>query len=173
MAEVETLYSARQLADELGITLQMLSKYAQAYTKLSKQQIMKQGREGRHFTLEQREVIKNARDMVRINTGVTVEAAMRRALVFDAVPVGVELGSNGAAVDLAALTEAFRAALRDEVTGPLVKEIQGLKAEIAQLKQGRELNPAREKIISEQAQSHGLIVRVALWVEQRFRGTKS
>lgn len=171
MAEVEMLYSARQLADELGITLQMLSKYAQAYSKLTKQQIMKQGRNGRHFTPDQREVIKNARDMVRSQTGLTVEDALKRALVFDPAPLEVESGTVEAAVDLAALEVAFRAALRDEVTTPLIAEIQGLKAEIADLKQGRDLKLSREKEnTSVEVENHGPVVRLALWIEQRFRG---
>ncbi len=128
------LISARQLADTLGITAQMLSKYVQAYTKLTKQQIMKQGRNGRHFNAQQVEVIKNARDMVRSNTGVTVDDAMKRALMFDPVPAAVELGTPGAPVDLAQLDGLLRAALRDEVTTPLIAEMQVLRTEIAELR---------------------------------------
>ncbi len=173
MAEIETLYSARQLANELGLTLQMLSIYAKAYTQLTKQQIGKKGRLGRHFTEAQREVIKNAREMVQQNTGITVDEAMRKALVFDAAAIEVPTGLEGAQVDLTALKTAFSEALRQEVTLPLVAEIQALRLEVQELKQGRELlQPAAE--IKNPAEStdrqHGILARAAIWLEQRIRG---
>jgi cell division protein FtsB len=160
MAEVEMLYSARQLSDELDITLQMLSKYAQAYTKLTKRQIKKQGRDGRHFTSEQREVIKNARDAVRSQTGTTVENAMKRALMLDAVPLEVN-SWNGTQLDLEALKTVFSEALRQEVTLPLVAEMKALRQEVAELKQGRLegieqiAQPAKNEV------QDGIIVRLA------------
>jgi hypothetical protein len=167
MAETEMLYSARQLSDELEITLQMLSKYAQAYTKLTKQQIKKQGREGRHFTPEQREVIKNARDMVRNQTGTTVEEAMKRALVFDSAALEVESWGDTTGFDL----DRLKQALNEAVTAPLIGEIQALRDEVAELKSLPQINssapveqspPAAEK-------HHGPLVRFSIWLESLLR----
>jgi hypothetical protein len=168
MTETEMLYSARQLSDELEITLQMLSKYAQAYTKLTKRQIKKQGRDGRHFTAEQREVIKNARDLVRTQTGTTVEDAMKRALVFDSAALEVESWGDTTGFDL----DRLKQALNEAVTAPLIGEIQALRNEVQELKQGRELSqPAAE--IKNSAESidrrHGLLVRLAMRVESLLR----
>jgi DNA-binding transcriptional regulator YhcF (GntR family) len=172
MAETETLYSARQLADELGLTLQMLSKYAQAYTKLTKRQIKKQGRDGRHFTAEQREVIKNARDAVRSQTGVTVEEAMKRALMFDAVPLEVNSWADSPALDI----DRLKQALNEAVTLPLVAEIQALREEVAELRV-RELsqpaaeikNPAEVEWSPPAEDKNGLLVRLAIRVEKMLR----
>lgn len=177
MAQTEQVYSARQLAGELGITLQMLSIYAKAYTKLTKQQISKQGRLGRHFTAAQREVIKNAREMVQQNTGITVDEAMRRALLFDADSLEAPVQVNGAQVDLAALKTAFSEALRQEVTAPLVAEIKALRQEVEDLKQGRELpsshNPAPEiknaAPVGTGNRPHSLLVQVVLKIESWVR----
>ncbi len=165
MAETETLYSARQLADELGLTLQMLSIYAKCYSQMTKQQISKKGRLGRHFTEAQREVIKNAREMVQQNTGITVDEAMRKALVFDSDAIEAPIGTVGAQVDLAALRTVFSEALRDEVTAPLVAEIKALRQEVAELKQGR-LEPI-EQIAqpSNNAVQNGVFVQLAKRLE--------
>ncbi len=169
MAETEMLYSARQLSDELEITLQMLSKYAQAYTKLTKRQIKKQGRDGRHFTPEQREVIKNARDMVRNQTGTTVEDAMKRALVFDSAALEVESWGDTTGFDL----DRLKQALNEAVTAPLIGEIQALRDEVAELKQGRELekeNPAPvEQSPPVEDKHHGPLVKFSIWLESLLR----
>jgi FtsZ-binding cell division protein ZapB len=177
MAETETLYSARQLADELGLTLQMLSIYAKCYSQKTKQQISKKGRLGRHFTEAQREVIKNAREMVQQNTGITVDEAMRKALVFDAAAIETPTGlEEGTQVDLDRLKTAFSEALRQEVTLPLVAEIQALRLEVAELKQDKNLQPPpqiknRHEVEAIADRQHSLLVRLALWLEQRFRSS--
>ena len=165
MSEAETLYSARQLSDELEITLQMLSKYAQAYTKLTKRQISKKGRDGRHFTSEQREVIKNAREMVRSNTGVTVEDAIKRALIFDLEPLEVETWGDSSGIDL----ERLKTALSESVTAPIVTEMQILRTEISALR--AESQPRVEIPTTKEGdeQEHGLLVRLAIRIERIFR----
>ncbi len=160
MAETEMLYSARQLSDELEITLQMLSKYAQAYTKLTKQQIKKQGREGRHFTREQREVIKNARDMVRSQTGTTVEDAIKRALVFDSAALEVESWGDTTGFDL----DRLKQALNESVTAPLIAEIQALRDEVAELRQ-----TTGTKSLETDRLDHGPVARFGLWLERLLR----
>ncbi len=155
------LYSARQLSDELEITLQMLSKYAQAYTKLTKQQIKKQGREGRHFTREQREVIKNARDMVRSQTGTTVEDAIKRALVFDSAALEVESWGDTTGFDL----DRLKQALNESVTAPLIAEIQALRDEVAELRQ----TTGTKSLENSDRVEHGPITRFVSWLERLLR----
>jgi hypothetical protein len=163
MAEVEMLFSARHLSDELGITLQMLSKYAQTYTKLTKRQIKKQGRDGRHFTSEQREVIKNARDMVRTQTGMTVDEAMKRALVFESAALEVESWGDTTGFDL----DRLKQALNESVTLPLVAELQELRAEVRVLQEQRQ--PKQIEQITQSAKNDvqdGLLVRLAKRLEK-------
>ncbi len=156
------LYSARQLSDELGITLQMLSKYAQAYTKLTKRQIKKQGRDGRHFTAEQREVIKNARDAVRSQTGTTVEEAMKRALMLDSAPLEVDSWGDTTGFDL----DRLKQALNEAVTAPLIAEIQALRVEIETLKQ-RQPEPIEQTVQPMTNKDvDGVLVRLAKRLEK-------
>jgi hypothetical protein len=170
MGEIEMLFSARQLSDELGITLQMLSKYAQAYTKLTKRQIKKQGRDGRHFTAEQREVIKNARDAVRSQTGTTVEEAMKRALMLDSVPLEVDSWGDTTGFDL----DRLKQALNESVTAPLTGEIQALRLEVAELK-GRELSHPAAEIknstgpANEDKRQHSVLIRLLIRLESFLR----
>ncbi len=169
------LVSARQLSEELGLTLQMLSVYAKCYTKMTKQQIKKQGRLGRHFTPAQREIIKNAREMVQQNSGVTVEDAMRKALVFDADALEPQAQGIGAGVDLAALKTAFGEALRQEVTAPLVAEIQALRREVEELKL-RQLEPTKKiEQAPENDVQNSLFVKLAKrlekWVRAGYHGS--
>jgi hypothetical protein len=167
MAEVEMLFSARQLSDELGITLQMLSKYAQAYTKLTKQQIKKQGREGRHFTAAQREVIKNARDLVRSKTGTTVEDAMKRALVFDSAALEVESWGDTAGFDL----DRLKQALNEAVTAPLLSELQSIRGELEVMRhennelRGKNLRPVEQSPPAAVDRQHGILVKLAMRLE--------
>jgi hypothetical protein len=131
---------------------------------MTKQQISKKGRLGRHFTQTQREIIKNAREMVQQNTGMTVEEAMRRALVFDAKALEPQVQSVEVGVDLAALKTAFGESLRQEVTAPLVEELKALRGEVEALRQDRQLESP--KVEPEPQQEHGLLVRIAMKIER-------
>lgn len=147
----------------------MLSVYAKCYSQLMKTQISKQGRLGRHFTEAQRQVIRNAREMVQNNTGITVDEAMRKALVFDADSVEAPVQVSGSQLDLAGLKAAFSEALRQEVTAPLVAELKALRAEVETLKQGQQkpteqiLQPAKSEV------QEGIIVRLAKRFEALLR----
>lgn len=172
MSKPETLYSARQLADELGITLQMLSIYAKSYQQVSKTQISKVGRLGRHFSEPQRQIIKNAREMVSLNTGVTVEEAMRKALVFDATAVEAPIRVDSATIGLEGLKTLLSESLRQEVAVPLIAEIKLLRAEVADLKQPNPLAKLNNPVSQEdmlQVSKPGVLVRFAVWFEGLLR----
>lgn len=169
MSQTEQVYSARQLADELGFTLQMLSVYAKTYTQMTKQQISKQGRLGRHFSEAQRQVIKNAREMVQTGSGVTVDEAMRKALIFDSDAIETPALATAAPLDLERLKTLLSEALRDEIATPLIGEIQALRLEVQELKQGQDLQPPPQIKIPAEDKQHGLLVRLALKIESWVR----
>jgi hypothetical protein len=54
----------------------------------------------------------------------------------------------------------------------LIGEIQALRLEVAELKQGRELEKENSAEVENSApgENHGPVVRLALWLERRFRG---
>ncbi len=170
MSQAEQIYNARQLADELEITLQMLSIYAKAYTQMTKQQIGKKGRLGRHFTEAQRQVIKNAREMVQQNTGVTVEEAMRKALLFDADALEPRLQIEGATIDL----ERLKQALSEAVTAPLLSELQSIRGELEVMRhenkelRGKNLRPV-EELAAVEDKHHGPLVKFSIWLESLLR----
>lgn len=148
----EKLIGAAELADKLDITLQMLSVYVKAYTKVSKTQIKKVGRKGRHFNPLQVEILTNAREMVRSNTGVSVDTAVRRALVFDSEV----LESAAEGIETRRGDAVLLKALRAEVAAPIVEELQALRRDIAELKEAQMVKvqekPVEEQIIEKPVQ---------------------
>jgi hypothetical protein len=146
----------------------MAGKYFQALEKITNTKIKKHGREGRQFDSPTRDVLLTAREIVRSNSGVTVENAVRRALSLSQVPLENEVLSVGTEIDFLR----FKTLLSEAITAPLREELKEIKVELAALRadnqalrQGRELaDPAKAKT------HHSLLVRFALWVEQRFRG---
>ncbi len=76
-----------------------------------------------------------------LQSGVSVEE-------LEMEPIGRQTGSD----------VATRQALHQ-----LLEEVQALRREVAELRQREETPPKKEP-------KHGLLVRFALWVEQRFRG---
>ncbi len=186
------LYTARQVTESLDCSPQMAGKYFQALEKITKTKIKTHGRQGRQFDSMTRDVLVSARDIVRSNNGVTVEDAVKRALSLSQVPVAVDLGIANPAVDLAAVDSTLRTALKDEVTTPLITEMQALRAEIAALRGevrgNRQTTSTRPVVFGAEEwatdlleaprqienpgreENHGYLVRFALWVEQRIRG---
>jgi hypothetical protein len=174
MSEPEMLYSARQVTESLECSPQMAGRYFQALEKITNTKIKKHGRDGRQFDEPTRAVLLAARDIVRSHSGVTVEDAVRRALNLSQMPLENEVFGSGTEIDLqrfkTVLSEAITAPLRDELRDNR-KQLEDIKAELAALRadnqalrQGRELpNPVKD------ATHHGLLVRVALWVERHFR----
>jgi hypothetical protein len=68
--------------------------------------------------------------------------------------------------------ETPQTALRQPTEGALqvlIAEIQALRREVAELRQERQLEPAT-KAEPKEREKHGVFVRFALWIEERFRG---
>lgn len=175
MGESEMLYSARQVTESLDCSPQMAGRYFQALEKITKTKIKTHGRDGRQFDSPTRDVLLTAREIVRSQNGVTVEDAVRRALSLSQVPVETELWQGATDIDLLRL----RTLLSESITEPLKDEIRALRLEVQELKQGRDFTQPAPKIensgkVENQAdRQHGLLVRLALWIEQRVRGSNS
>ena len=185
MAESEMLYTARQVTESLSCSPQMAGKYFQALEKITKTKIKTHGREGRQFDGPTRDVLLEARNIVRSNNGITVEDAVRRALRLSQEPLETEVWGSATEIDL----ERLKTLLSEAITEPLRDDLKDIRAELAELKQGRELvqsgNPAAQMENSAPVEGsapasveagdrqHGILARAAIWIEQKFRGGNS
>lgn len=165
------LYSARQVTEALGCSSQMAGKYFQAFEKVTREKIKTQGRDGRQFSREQRDVLLHARNIVRSDSSMTVLEAVKRAVGVSAVPVDlVTTDKPGLSLD------ALRTAL-GEAQQPLLNEVRALRQDLARLaapaQQGAGTDETRSR--EEQGDDHargGLLVRAATRLEgwlKRFR----
>ncbi len=162
------LYTARQVTEALDCSPQMAGKYFQALEKITNTKIKKHGREGRQFDGPTRDVLLTAREIVRSNSGVTVEDAVRRALSLSQVPLANEVLSVGTEIDFlrfkTLLSEAITAPLRDELK-EIKTELAALRADNQALRQDRELaDPAKAET------QHSPLIRLLIRLESFLRG---
>lgn len=167
MSESQVLYSARQVTEALDCSPQMAGKYFQALEKITKTKIKTHGRDGRQFDSSKRDVLVSARDIVRSNNGVTVEDAVRRALSLSQIPIEAELSTITPGLQTQQLIDALRLSQQ-----PLLDELRDIKQEIQALRTtDTELQQPQTTTTSPSAKEeiqHGPLVRLALWLEQRF-----
>lgn len=126
-------YSAGDTAQQLGVSVNMLRRYAKALEALQgKEAVHIDPQRGRQYTQDQLDILKAARDYVSVNRGSSVEDALRAALGMD----GVVVRSPTPAPSEMALREAVEVAVRvalTEVVAPLEREIDGLRRQIERL----------------------------------------
>jgi hypothetical protein len=111
--------------------------------------------------------------MVQNNTGMTVDEAMRKALVFDSAALELPALAAAGPLDLESLKAVLSEALRDEIATPLIAEMQALRDEVAGLRESRQTDSPAPKIESPAESTdrqHGLLIRLLIRLEQRFRG---
>jgi regulator of replication initiation timing len=166
MSESQVFYSARQVTEALDCSPQMAGKYFQAFEKITKTKIKTHGRDGRQFDSPTRDVLVVSRDIVRSNNGVTVEDAVRRALSLSQIPLEVELSTNTQGLQAQQLIDALRASQE-----PLLNELRDIKLELQALRardtELKQPQTTQEKTPSAREETeHGLLVRLALWVER-------
>ena len=178
----EHLYSTREVASELGLGAAMLRRYASTYEAVSGDEITVHRRDGRLFTEAQVKVLSQARALV-MQTSVDVETAVKQALdkPLQAAPVALAQSSApGSDTLIAALTAAQR-----EANAPLLGELRGIRELLERLEttgqsnqlvepetaaQIAQLDKVEEKAHeTAETSKHGLIVRVALWLERALR----
>ncbi len=177
----ETLYSAREVATELGLGAAMLRRYASTYETVSGDAITVHRRDGRLFTEEQVKVLVQARALV-MQTSVDVETAVKQALdkPLQVAPVALAQSSaQGSDALIAALTAAQR-----EANAPLLGELRGIRESLERLEglQARQLvepeTAAQVKRLDNlqakaretaETSEHGPVVRLVLWLERVLR----
>jgi hypothetical protein len=177
-ADSEKLTTAKETASALGLGAAMLRRYASTYETISGDTITVHRRDGRLFTETQVQVLTAARSLV-MTTNVDVETAVKQALdrPLEAAPVALAQSSAlGSDVLIKALTAAQR-----EANAPLLGELRSIRESlerlertqlvepetVAQIKQLDKLEAAAKE--TAQTSKHGPVVRLALWLEQRFR----
>jgi hypothetical protein len=172
MSKAETVTAAKDVATTLGVGRAMLNRYAATYEAVTGEKITISGRDGRLFSDSQVSVLIRAKNLVSNNHGLSVESALRAALALD--PGGAELAVKGVQQSLGEEDKGqLVEALREAITAPLVAELQALRREVAELRQERQLEPPKEpatKVEPKDREKHGVFVRFALWIEERFRG---
>ncbi len=167
MSNPEVLYSARQVTEALGCSSQMAGKYFQALEKVTRTKIKTQGRDGRQFSREQRDVLLAARNIVRSDSAMTVENAIRRAVGLSAMPVDM-VTTDTPGISLDALSAALSRSQQ-----PLLDEVRALRQDLARLSSTAESETTKKEPGSGEKQDdrerHGLMVRFALWLEGRLQ----
>ncbi len=127
MSEPEPIYTAREVATQLGLGAAMLRRYASTYEAVSGDEITVHKRDGRLFTETQVKALSRARELV-MRTNTDVETAVRQALEkpLETAPVALAQSSALAADSLIqALTAANKAA-----TQPLLDEVRLLREQV-------------------------------------------
>lgn len=178
----ETLYTAREVAAELGLGAAMLRRYAATYETISSDEITVHRRDGRLFTEAQVKVLVEARALV-MQASVDVETAVKQALdkPLQTAPVAL---AQSSALGSDAFIEALIAA-QERTNAPLLSELQGIRAALERLEATGQSNQlvepetaarvkqldnlqatAREKA---ETSKHGPVVRFALWLERLLK----
>ena len=174
----ENLYTAREVASELGLGAAMLRRYAATYETVSGDVITVHRRDGRLFTDVQVKVLSQARVLVQ-KTSVDVETAVKQALdkPLQIAPVAL---TQGSAPSSDALIAAFTAA-QQQANAPLLDELRGIRELLERLEATGQASLVEPETAAQVAQldkaeataretaetsKRGLIVRAALWVER-------
>jgi hypothetical protein len=163
------VYSTRQIADSLGLGSAMVRKWALALEKVTGQEIPVKRRDGRQFSRWDFETISAAKGLVDTNKGLSIEAALRMVLG------GSEEGEKALAApetsgNILGLTEALTAAIA-KGNEPLLAELRELRQDF-NVSQNQKQLEAPKKSTAQRARQHGLLVRLAMWVERRLKGSK-
>ena len=160
----EALYSAREVAAQLGLGSAMLRRYASTYETVSGDEIMIHKRDGRMFTETQVGVLARARTLV-MQTSTDVETALKGVLE-QPLTAPVTLSAQSSELSSAALVQALIAA-HEGANAPLLSELQSIRAELEGLRaQGVAARPVDRP---DNPNAHGPLVRVALWLEGLLR----
>jgi hypothetical protein len=167
----EIMLSTADVSKRLKVGSAMVRKWAIAYEAATGDKVkLRSKRDGREFTGSQVDVITRAKSYVDAE-GVKVETALKMVLgQSELVPVALDTGHEGS--DSLEVLKEFLART-DETNQLLLQEIKGLREDFkASLQPGAINSSAGGAAAQETAnRQHGLLVRAALWLEQRLRIT--
>lgn len=159
-----TLYSAGDTAKRLGVSVNMLRRYAKALESLQgKAAIHTDPQRGRLYTSAQVDLLISARDYIYANRGASVEEALRLALgLEDTTPARTPTPPPSEAVLRRAVEDALGVALTQAVA-PLEHEIAELRAEVRELRRDLAATPPAlpevKPDLKPQVEAHGVLVR--------------
>jgi hypothetical protein len=162
MDESQEVYSTKQLADSLKLGSAMVRKYAVALEKLTGEDIPLKRRDGRQFSREHFSIIASAKSLVDAHNGLSVDTALQMV---------AGKPENSAEALAAPKTSGNTQELTEALTAAIAKGNEPLLAELRELRQ--EFKRREQPVLGQQKrepveQEHGLLVRLALWVERRL-----
>jgi hypothetical protein len=170
VSESEQVYSAREVAQQLGLAAAMVRRYAAAYETASGEKIALHPRDGRLFSQKQLDVLLAARALVQRDS-TSVEAAVSQVLARPETALAVRVTSSDA-LNLDALTAALSRSQQ-----PLLDEVRQLRQEVAALRPPAETETTTEQPGSRERSDDdargGLLVRAAMTIEQWLRRLRS
>jgi DNA-binding transcriptional MerR regulator len=142
MAQTEAVYSAKQVAQALGISSGMLRRYALAFEEITGEIIKQHPRDGRQYDADQLATLQRARAFVTANSGMSVDMGLRLAMGAAEQDVMTQPSINPQASP-EALVEAFRRSQE-----PLLEKLSSIEAELQALRaegQSQLKRPSKEK----------------------------
>jgi hypothetical protein len=158
MSEPEPIYTAREVAAQLGLGAAMLRRYASTYEAVSGDEITVHKRDGRLFTETQVKALSRARELV-MRTNTDVDTAMRQALEQPLASAPVALAQSSA-LTAESLIQALTAA-QTAANEPLLSELKGIRETLERLLD----KPETTSEFPKSNVAHGRLVRAALWLE--------
>jgi DNA-binding transcriptional MerR regulator len=76
----DTVYTARQVSEALGVSTAMIRKYAATFEAITGERIKQHARDGRLYTRDQLDALIAAKGFVDTNAGMSVDTALRIVL---------------------------------------------------------------------------------------------
>jgi len=107
----DTVYTARQVSEALGVSTAMVRKYASTFEAITGEPIKQHARDGRLYTRDQLDALIAAKGFVDTNAGMSVDTALRIAL-GRAESAIKEPQTQSTGIDTSAFAEAILAELR-------------------------------------------------------------
>ncbi len=107
----DTVYTARQVSEALGVSTAMVRKYASTFEAITGEPIKQHARDGRLYTRDQLDALIAAKGFVDTNAGMSVDTALRIAL-GRAESAIKEPQTQPTGIDTSAFAEAILAELR-------------------------------------------------------------
>lgn len=128
MSTPEQVFTAKQAAQRLGLSLAMTRRYGAALEALTGEAVRQSPRDGRLYRRDQLDALMRARDLIRADPQLSVTAALARALGSD----------DGATQAVATLPESVSPTFSDALARELLSTLEGVRAELAAAHADRE-----------------------------------